>query len=218
MICSTRVRNAASTAEVDSLVKSMYQEKYAGNLTDAEERQLRYAADRRRSALKAAPARARPNSLSKPSRLPPESQSHTLVLPNLTIRMYLAPSWIGGERRMFSYDEAKRQFRLRRTVWHHQLAKTRASAIAVRLAIAIYEGLNGDPNDKRFGQCFKSLSTLSIELGCRRASIVAALKSLESAGVLRIIHGGGRGNPNRYEPVIAHCASRDLEIPARADG
>jgi hypothetical protein len=208
-----RIRCATSSAEVDDAVTQMYRALAAGELSDAETLHVTRVAERRRTAFKKPAARAIRALVNLPAPPGSEAGPQTQIHSGSTESVHDVPPWIGGECKRLSFKQSKAQFYLRRNVWLRQVFKARVSRLTLRVAHAVFDGLNADPRDRRFGQCFKSLSTLSVELECRRASIVAALKSLESAGVLRIIQGGGRGNPNRYEPVIADFASRDLQSP-----
>lgn len=211
------IRKTTNTAQVDALLREMYQAKTAGKVTDDEEFRISRAAHDHRRQLKAAALHTKRSFRIEPASPQFSGRARTLGSLAPRISMHKVPPWIGGDRNVLSFEDAKRQFYLRRNVWLKQLRRFPLSGLAARVAMVIFEGLNGNPNNDRFGQCWLSLTTISAELQCRRASVADALKSLEAAGLLRIIHGRGRGNPNRYEPIIADIKSRDLEIPAPAN-
>jgi hypothetical protein len=75
----------------------------------------------------------------------------------------------------------------------------------------IHDCLNSDPSHEWFGLCFLSIKKFSIRLGCRQESVIRATHQLESLGHLRVIHGKGKGNPNRYEPVIRDSAEAPVD-------
>jgi hypothetical protein len=120
------------------------------------------------------------------------------------------PNWIGGSREFLSREEARRAFKARRELWCKQLNHDRRlSALDLRIALEISFHLNYDPMDSRFGQCFVSIATFAQTLLCRQQSVIDSMRRLEDFGHLRIFHGRGRGNPNRYEPIIGDAAGHD---------
>jgi hypothetical protein len=182
-----RICSAQSDTVLDQLIHEIYQAKLQGQLNEVETIDLQWTADDRRRDLK------KPAGL---SRSPIRKQSQNAIR---------SPEWIGGSKIFLSEREAKRAFYLRREEWREQVCRDHNNSLSrldLRIALEISFNLNADPMDYRFGQCFCSLKTLTCTLSCRPESFLESADRLESFGHLKIYHGRGRGNPNRYEPVI----------------
>jgi hypothetical protein len=182
-----RICSAQSDGALDQLIREIYQAEFAGRLNKVEADELRWIAEDRRQNLK---------KTARPSRRPPPTQSQG------TIR---TPDWISGGQMFLHAWQAKKAFYLRREEWREQICRDNNnffSKLDLRIAMEISFNLNADPMDHRFGQCFCSLKTLTCTLSCRPESFLESADRLESFGHLKIYHGRGRGNPNRYEPVI----------------
>jgi hypothetical protein len=211
-----RIRLATNTDQVGGLLSEMYRAKSAGQVSDDDERRIDRAVERRRNELKATAAWRARESVIGSNRAKIGGGAQPLAAAAPTISMVRVPPWIGGRRRMLSAKEAKREYYLRRSVWHELLADAPVPALAPRVGMKIHDRLNAHPGGEKFGQCFMSLTTFSLQLRCGRASVIRSLKCLEAVGLIRIIRGGGPSNPNRYEPVIPEPPSQESQAIEQA--
>jgi len=76
-----------------------------------------------------------------------------------------------------------------------------ANARYVALLLSIYMRSDGT-------NAFPSIDTLASRTRRCRRTIVDALDELERTGYLSIVHGGGRGRPNRYTARLPQTAER----------
>lgn len=106
------------------------------------------------------------------------------------------------------WKEAKRAFFLDREQWRQQINHDpRLSKSELRVVLELSFCLNADPDHPSFGKAFPSIELLAKRLKLSNRTIVAACIQLEMFGHVRIERGGGRGNSNRYVPIIQSAGS-----------
>ncbi|THD44617.1 MAG: hypothetical protein E7774_10100 [Bradyrhizobium sp.] len=206
------VRGTDRPSQLDAAIKEIYSAHVGGKITSEETEQLERGAIRHRGRFKTA-AFGSPNRPSVGHPRPAFGKSLQRLASAASMPIYCrAPSWIGGKKVLLTHDEARRLFQRRRNRWREQLRyDKRPSKTELRIAMEIHDGLNSNPGHEWFGLCFLSIKKFSVRLGCRQESVISAMRQLEALGHLRVFHGKGKGNPNRYEPIIRDSAEAPVE-------
>jgi hypothetical protein len=72
----------------------------------------------------------------------------------------------------------------------------------LRFFMFIAERLHNKPGHPWHFTAIVGVGEIAVQLGCRKEKVLDLYKQAEELGHLRVRRGTGKGNPNRYEPVL----------------